>query len=221
MIGKVISLAARRERRLGLAPLGMYGKPVNRPAYDGWVEADGSLVLRFDPAVVDTGKVGGSFTSGDVPVFTIRPSGHEVRIPADVAAQWFDDMRSFGVASRQISETRRGVYEWRCAPREDGTFLVQHAHRRAVFEAFRPRGRRRHVPTGKLITDGFGHEFEERAPAIVAPDCEACRRVIRIGETAYREKRNPHGRAFGDAVLCAECIARSPGASLPKVGGAS
>lgn len=212
---KVISLAARRQKRLGLSWYGMHGHPVNRDAYDAWIEPDGSLVLRFEPAAVDTSKRGGSFTNAETgePTFTVRPEGHEVRIPADVAKQWFEDMQSFGIASRRIAETRRGVYEWRCEPRGDGTYTVQHAYRRGIFEPFRPRLRKTMVGTGRLV-EGLCGPFEEREERMVAPVCEACRRVIQVGETAYHERRNPGGRAWPDAVICRDCIECAPQAGL-------
>jgi len=221
MSDKVISLAARRQKRLGLSWYGMHGRPVNRPAYDAWIEPDGSLVMRFDPQAVDASKHGGSFTSAEdgTPTFTVRPAGHEIRIAADVARQWFDDMQSFGIASRRIAETRRGVYEWRCDPRGDGTYLVRHAHRRAVFEPFKPRPRKTMVGTGKIV-EGVCGRFEERAHAMVAPSCIACRRVIQGGETAYHEQRNPGGRAWPGVVICSTCIKRTVERGVHEVTGA-
>lgn len=214
-MSKVISLAARRRKRLGLSSWGMFGKPVNRPSYDAWLEADGSLVLRFDPAAVELNKAGGSFTDAETgkPTFTLRDEGHEVRIAADVAEQWFKDMTSLGIASRKIAETRRGVYEWRFEPIGDGTFRARHAHRAGIFEPFKPKLRERYVGTGEIEYTGWG-KFERREKRKVAPTCEVCRRVIQVGETAYRERRNPSGRAWADAVICSGCIAQAPQAGL-------
>lgn len=210
MSDKVISLAARRRKRLGITWSGMWGKPVNRAAYDAWIEADGSLVLRFEPSAIES-KTSGAFTNTETgeKVFGVRAGG-EVRIPADVAKQWFDDMRDFGIASRQITETRRGVYEWRFTPNGDGTFLVKHAYSSGVFVPFKPRLRKGMVGTGETSVDLTGHRFEIRTRGMVAPTCEVCRRVIQVGETAYRERRNPHGRAWADVVICSGCVTKAP-----------
>lgn len=218
MSGKVISLAARRTKRIGLSWWGMWGKPISRPMYDAWIEADGSLVLRFDPAAVDSSKHGGAFVDPetDKPIFVVRSAGHEVRIPADGAADWFKDMQSFQIANRRIAETRRGVHEWRCEPIEGGRYRVTHEHRCSVFEPFKPRLRREMVRTGEVVETPWGPQHEYKR-AMVAPACAACRRVIQVGETAYREQRNPHGRNFGDAVLCVDCIRKTPGEGLREV----
>lgn len=218
MSGKVISLASRRRKRLGLTSWGIHGKPVNRPAYDAWIEADGSLMLRIDPSAVELHKAGGSFTDAETgePTFTLRDEGHEIRIAADVAKQWFDDMTSLGIAARRIAETRRGVYEWRFEPIGDGTFRASHAHRAGVFEPFRPNLRARYVGTGEIEDNGWG-KFERREKRKVAPTCEVCRRVIQVGETAYRERRNPSGRAWADAVICTECVTKAPQTGLQEV----
>lgn len=214
MTAKVISLAQRRTRHLGVPQYG------NRPTYDVWIEADGTLYLRLDVAAVTHVKDPIAWGHDpDSPAFVARGNAYEIRIPIDQAKQWFHDMLDCHSAQRKIALTRRGFYAWRCTPRDDGTVLVEHEGRRSIFEPFKPRGRRRLRPTGKIITDGFGHEFEERAHVMVAPDCEVCRRVIQIGETAYRERRNPRGRKFGDAVLCVECAHRTPAEGLPTVGG--
>lgn len=223
MSGNVISLAQRRTKRLGLTWSGMWGKPVNRDAYDAWIEADGSLVLQLDPAVVRDAK-GGAFTNAETEeaVFRIR-NGLEFRIPADVAKAWFDDMRDFSIAARQIAETRRGVYEWRCTPSDDGAYRayrVEHAHRSAVFVAFKPRLRKRLVGTGEATTDIAGMRFEERKWAMVCPSCEVCDRAIQVGETAYRERPNPSGRAWPTAIICSTCIQRAPGEGIREAGGA-
>lgn len=214
----VISLARRRRERLGLTWSGMWGQPVNRDAYDAWIETDGSLVFRFDPAAVGDAKAG-SFTNADTgePFFRIR-AGVEFRVPADVAKQWFDDMQSFGIAARQIAETRRGVYEWRCTPIGDGTYRVKHAHQTAVFVPFKPRLRKGLVGTGEVTTDVTGTKYEQQRRAMVAPTC-ICRRVIQVGETAYRERRNPHGRAWPNVVICSDCIQKAPREGLADAGG--
>lgn len=213
MSAKIISLSQRRTRHLGIPT---YGK---RDTYDVWLEADGTLFFRFDVAAVT--HVADPIAWGHdpkAPSFVARGNAYEIRIPVEQAEQWFHDMMSCSNEHRRVVFKRRGFYEWRCTPQSGGTFVVQHEGRRSVFEAFKPRGRRRLRPTGKTITDGFGHEFEERAHVVVAPDCAACRRVVQIGETAYREQRNPHGRNFGDAVLCGECIRKTPGEGLREVG---
>jgi hypothetical protein len=212
MSGKVISLAARRTRRLSVPT---YGK---RDAYDAWLEADGTLFLRFDATAITyvTEPAQWGPASGP-PAFTARGNAYEIRIPTDIAAQWFHDMQDCHNTHRRVVFARCGFYLWRCKPNGDGTYTVEHEGRRAVFEPFKPRGRRELRPTGKLITDGFGHEFEERAHVVVAPDCAACGRVVQVGETAYRERRNPHGRNFGDAVICSDCVAKAPAEGLQEV----
>lgn len=221
MSATVISLAQRRTKRLGLTWSGMWGKPVNRDAYDAWIEADGSLVLQLDPAVVRDSK-GGAFTNAETEeaVFRIR-NGLEFRIPADAAKAWFDDMRDFSIAARQIADERRGVNEWRCTPVGDGTYRVKHAYQAATFVPFRPRLRKGLVGTGKVDETNIGVRFEVRKEAMVAPDCDVCRRVIQIGEVAYREQRNPGGRAWPTAIICGECIQRAPGEGIREAGGAS
>lgn len=217
MSEKVVSLATRRRKRLGLVMGGMHGQPVNREAYDAWIEADGSLVLRFDMSAVEVQK-GGAFTNTETgeAVFRVRANGHEVRIAADVAEQWFKDMQSFGIASRRIAETRRGVYEWQFEPIGDGAYRARHAHRVGIFEPFKPKLRKRYVGTGEVEDNGIC-KFERKERRMVAPDCDVCRRVIQAGETAYRERRNSNGRAWPDAVICVDCITKTSQRGIREV----
>lgn len=220
MSNKVVSLADRRREALGIQWRERSDAPAVRDRYDAWVETDGSLVMRIGAEHARYEKQAAEYGAENGPtVFKARGNAYEVRIPADVAKEWFDDMRRLGNVSRITTETRRGMYEWKCRPNGDGTFTVWYAYRTAVFEPFRPKLRRAMVPNG-VVHESDGYRFEGRKEAMVAPNCHVCRRVIQIGETAYREQRNPHGRAWPEAVICSGCIQKAPGEGIREAGGA-
>lgn len=221
MSDKIISLATRRRKRLAIEWRDEQGAPHVGGTYDAWVEIDGSLVLRIARGATTYEKDSLRFGTEERTVFEARPDAYETRIPADAARTFFNAMFRLGNASRKRMETLRGVYEWRCTPFADGTFMVKHAHRHGCFEPFKPKLRKGLVATGKILEDITGHKFEERAQAMVAPTCVACGRVIQVGETAYREKRNPHGRAWPDAVICGGCITNAPREGVRDAGGAT
>lgn len=218
--GKVISLADHRRERLAIVGWRWDSEaPVNRDKYDAWVETDGSLVLRIDAKAVTHEKRGGAFgREGETPVFRIRGDAYELRIaPIDVR-QMADDIMNAAHNSRRIQEYRRGDHLWRCTPRGDGTYDVEHEQTRGVFEPFVCKLRAGHVPRG----DDKG---SERRRGVEAPKCDACRRVVQAGETMYRERREKsiYGKGlawhkFGHAELCSTCIQRAPGEGIRDVG---
>ncbi len=220
MSPKVISLAARRRERLDIQWRDHLDAPVNRERYDAWVEVDGSLMLRVGAEFVQHQQRSTTYGPDDgPPVFAARGDAYEMRVPAEVAAQWFKDMERLGICSRRTTETRRGVYTWQFTPRGDGTFTAKHAHRTGILEPFRPKLRNREILTGKVV-EGLTGKVPELDIAKRAPLCEVCNRVIQPGETAYRERRDPSGRTWPTAVICSTCIQRAPAAGIREAGGA-
>lgn len=216
--GKVISLADRRRDPLDIQWRERTDAPASRDRYDAWIETDGSLVMRIAAEHAHYQKRPAEYGPEDgPPVFTARGNSYEVRIPADVAKEWFQDMSRLGNVSRVTTEKRRGFYDWRCTPSGDGTYTVKHTWRTSVFEPFKPKLRKGWVATGETEQTSWG-TVTKREEAMVAPFCVACARVIQIGEVAYREQRNPHGRNWPDAVICGGCITRAPGEGIREAG---
>lgn len=181
MSKKVVSLADRRRQHM--AVIALDESRANGSFYDLWVEADGSLMMRIDKDRMVFERDG--LMIGE---FEVRADGYDLRIaPADVE-RFRKDFNNCVYASRERCAHIRGDHLWRGTPRGDGTFLVAHRHQEMVFVPFRPRLRhRRHG--GR------------------APQCVACRRVVQIGETMYRERAAPGCyRSYGNVEICATCI---------------
>ncbi len=108
-------------------------------------------------------------------------------------------------------------------PIGDGTYRVEHKRETAVFEPFKPGWRK-----GRQLRPGVEMALrqEDTMPVRVAPKCSTCQRVVQIGETMYRERREKNrwgnGLAwhkFGRAELCSTCIANAPNTGIADAGG--
>lgn len=216
MSGKVISLGARREKHLAMLNGGQFGGPYAREKYDAWIQADGSLVLRFHAEHVTHQKNGLTFGGGRT--FEARGDVYEVRIEAGEIRQMEQDLIWLESTSRERVARLRGDFEWRCRPLEGGLYEVEHDQRKAVFEPFRPRARKAEHLTGETTETLLGPAPVIKR-ALSAPSCEACRRVVQIGEVAYRARKVKWETWFRGVVICAGCIAKAPGEGIREVGG--